>query len=48
MQRAAVQQVERLPVGQLGVDVEQRDLADDAAASAAQTPRTSRPTRRRR
>ncbi len=30
-ERAAVQQVERLAGGQLGVDVEQRDLADDAA-----------------
>ena len=46
--RRAVQQVERLAGGQFGVDVEQGDLADDAAASAGRMPRTSRPVRRRR
>ena len=47
-QRRAVQQVERLAAGQFGVDVDQRDLADDAAALQGERRRTSRPVRRRR
>ena len=42
-QRRAVQQVERLPGGQVGIDVDQRDLADDAAHLQARTPCTNRP-----
>ena len=47
-ERGAVEQVEGLAPAEVGVDVDQVDLADHARRTATRTPRTSRPGRRRR
>ena len=47
-ERAAVHQVERLPVGQIAVDVDQRNLCARSVRPAVQTPRRTPPALRRR
>ena len=47
-ERGPVEQVERLPLAPVGVEVDQVDLADDPAALEREGRATSRPARRRR